>query len=269
MLDWMDVSSLSFNTLLLLERVQIGWLPGWVSLPKRELALALHANPAVAWYLRHKCPEITVWLEEMLGEAPAAPNAGQVRAAEVVVLRSMVDLVVYAVDPALYDAQPFLGWDSSELTGLADFSACTVVDVGAGTGRLALAVAPLARTVYAVEPVANLRVYLRQKARRLGLDNVYVVDGLISDIPFPAAFADVTMSGHVYGGDPATECREMARVTRPGGMIILCPGTRDEDSPAHDFLVAQGFAWSRFEEPNDGMHRKYWRRERAQSILRS
>ena len=28
--DWMDVSSLPFNTLLLLERVQLSWFPGWV-----------------------------------------------------------------------------------------------------------------------------------------------------------------------------------------------------------------------------------------------
>lgn len=49
-------------------------------------------------------------------------------------------------------------------------------------------------------------------------------------------------------------------------MIILCPGTRYIEDPAHNFLVAQGFAWSRFEEPRDGIYRKYWRREK--SLLR-
>ena len=42
---WMDVSPLSFNTLLLLEQVQLSWLPGW--LPEDKLAIALQANPAV------------------------------------------------------------------------------------------------------------------------------------------------------------------------------------------------------------------------------
>ncbi len=32
--EWMDVSQLSFNTLLLLEQVQLSWLPGW--LPEKE-----------------------------------------------------------------------------------------------------------------------------------------------------------------------------------------------------------------------------------------
>jgi len=34
--NWMDVADLSFNTLLLLERVQLGWLSGW--LDEQELA---------------------------------------------------------------------------------------------------------------------------------------------------------------------------------------------------------------------------------------
>ena len=34
---------------------------------------------------------------------------------------------------------------SRELTDLADYDGATVIDVGAGTGRLALTVAPLAR----------------------------------------------------------------------------------------------------------------------------
>jgi hypothetical protein len=61
--DWIDVSPLSFNTILLLERIQLSWFPGWV--PEGDLALALHANPAVEWYMRQKCPELNPWLDEM------------------------------------------------------------------------------------------------------------------------------------------------------------------------------------------------------------
>ena len=43
--NWMDVSPLSFNTLLLLERVQISWLKTEVR--KRSLGIALLGNPAV------------------------------------------------------------------------------------------------------------------------------------------------------------------------------------------------------------------------------
>ena len=43
--NWMDMSQVSFNALLLLERVQLSWFPGW--LPESALAIALKANPAV------------------------------------------------------------------------------------------------------------------------------------------------------------------------------------------------------------------------------
>jgi 2-polyprenyl-3-methyl-5-hydroxy-6-metoxy-1,4-benzoquinol methylase len=108
----------------------------------------------------------------------------EVRQAEVNVMASMTDLIVYVVDPAVYDAQPFLGWDTGELLSLADFSGKTVIDVGAGTGRLTLPVAETALAVYAVEPVENLRRYIKEKARARGLQNVYPVDGLLMEIPF-------------------------------------------------------------------------------------
>ena len=255
---WMDVSKLSFKTLLLLERVQLGWFPGWV--PEEDLAQALKANPAVEWYIRHKCPEIEGWLNWIMAQAPRRPTPKTNRQAEIAVLESIDDLVVYVTDPAVYDAQPFLNWDTQEMTGVVDFSDKVVIDVGAGTGRLALVAAQAARTVYAVEPVGSLRDYMRQKVNRLGLRNVFVMDGLATSLPFPERFADVTMSGHVFGDAPENEYNEMVRITRPGGMILLCPGNNDMDTPVHAFLLSRGFAWSRFEEPRDGWKRKYWKK---------
>ncbi len=255
---WMDVSNLSFNSLLLLEEVQLSWFPGRV--PEEDLAIALAANPVVEWYLRHKCHQLNEWLDQVM--APPKPPADpvRVRRAEIEVMASKTDLLVYVVDPAVYDAQPFLNWDTNELLSLVDFSGKTVIDLGAGTGRLTLSVAPLAKTVFAVEPVANLRSYLKKKSRDLGFRNVYVVDGLIEDIPFPDGFADVTMGGHVFGDFPDEEYQELMRVTKPGGEIILCPANPDEDNQRHAFLVSKGFDWSRFEEPRDGWKRKYWKK---------
>jgi SAM-dependent methyltransferase len=256
----MEVTGLSFNTLLLLERVQLSWFPGWV--PEPELALALDANPAVEWYLRNKCPELNGWLDGVMAAAPAAPaGPDETRIAEQAVLRAIDDLVVYAVDPAVYDARPFLGWDSVELTGLVDFASQTVIDVGAGTGRLAFVAAKAgAAAVFAVEPVENLRRYMREKATTFGVRNLFAVDGLITRIPFPDGFADVTMGGHVFGDEPEAEVQELLRVTRASGMVVLCPGNGDRDNEAHRALVSYGFEWSRFEEPRDGTKRKYWRR---------
>ena len=54
-------------------------------------------------------------------------------------------------------------------------------------------------------------------------------------------------------------------MTRPGGMVILCPGNGDHDNDIHAFLLAQGFQWARFHEPEgptdpgNGWKRKYWK----------
>ena len=138
-----------------------------------------------------------------------------------------------------------------------------VIDVGAGTGRLAFVAADVAQAVYAVEPVANLRYFMQEKAAQLKKHNVYTLDGLITKLPFHDGFADITMSGHVFGDDREAELAELMRVTRPAGMIILCPGNGDFDNPRHQYLVDNGFAWSRFEEPGDGIKRKYWKQKDA------
>lgn len=258
--DWIDVSSLSFNVLLLLERVQLSWLPGW--LPEEELAVALRANPVVEWYMRHKCPELKAWLDRIMAgtEGGQPPQPEEIRRAEEAVMKTINDVITYVVDPATYDAQPFLKWDPQELVSLVDFAGKTVIDIGAGAGQLALIAAEKAEAVYAVEPIAELRRYLKSKARKRGLENVFAVDGLITDLPFADRFADVTMGGHVFGDQPEEEYREMVRVTKPGGVLVLCPGNPDRDDDRHHFLVSRGFQWSRFEEPGEGMVRKYWKK---------
>jgi SAM-dependent methyltransferase len=256
-LNWIDTTDLSLNNLMLLERAQISWLPGWV--PDREMALALQANPHVAWFLRHKCPEVAHWLDKLESMAVEAGDPQTVFAAEQTVLQTINDLMVYAIDPGIYDRLSFLGWDDHELNSLVDLSGKVALDIGAGTGRLAFAAAGKAAVVFAVEPVGNLRRYLKDKARRLGYRNFYTVDGLVTEIPFPDGFVDVTLTGHVYGDHPEEEIHELERVTKPGGMVILCPGTSENEEPAHQVLVAHGYNFSWFEEPGDGMKRKYWK----------
>ena len=255
--NWMDVSSLSFNSILLLERVQISWFPGW--LPEMELSIALEANPVVDWWMRHKCPEIEPWLDSVLKDQRNEKSPLAIRLAEVRVLKSITDLLVYAIDPRIYDAQPFLEWDSRELTGTADFKNKNVIDVGAGTGKLSLLAAQSAKAVFSVEPVENLRRFLKDKARKSGFNNIFPVDGTLTEIPFPDQFADITIAGHVFGDQPEAEFIEMERVTKRDGQILLCPGNNDQDNDIHQFLLEKGFLWSKFEEPMDGKKRKYWK----------
>lgn len=255
--NWMDVRGMSFDALLLLEKVQIKWLLD--SMSNEDLEIALDANPVVKWYLANKCPERREKVAEIGRPRDGFRDAARIREAEERVLASIADWLVYLVEPESYDRQPFLGWNDNELLSLADFGGKVVLDVGSGTGRLAFAVAGSAKAVYCVEPVGNLRDRIRAKARERGLGNVYAVDGLITEIPFQAGFADIVMGGHVFGDELEREHDELSRVTKRGGVVILCPGNNDRDNEVHAFLVGKGFEWARFEEPGDGMKRKYWK----------
>lgn len=255
-IEWIDVRKVDIDALLLLERVQIAWLFDY--LPAEDLAPILAERPYIRRFFERKCPEIGAALGGLGPPAPAAAPCG--RDHEERVLRKIADWLVYALDPEAYDRQPFTRWDSAELLGLADFRGKRVVDVGAGTGRLGLTVADRASAVYCVEPVGNLRAFIAEKAGRLGLATVYCTDGLITAIPFEDGFADVVLAGHVFGDEPEREHRELSRVAKRGGSIILCPGNIDADNDIHAFLVAAGFGWSAFDEPGDGRKRKYWKR---------
>lgn len=258
MLDWMEVRDLSFNSLLLLERVQISWLPTWPTFPKKDLAAALRANPCVEWYLRWKAPEISGWIDEVMLHSPGASTPEEVRAAEIHVMRVLNDLLVYVLDPAIYDAQPFMSWDPEELSSLVDFTGKIVIDIGSGTGRQAFIAGQKAAAVYAVEPVENLRRFIRTRAKSIGCKNVFTAEGLITEIPFPNGFADILTCGHVFGDHPEAELREMKRVVKPGGMVILIPGAAQHENSTHNYLVGQGFSWQEYIEPPPDILRKYW-----------
>ncbi len=255
---WIDTTKLSFKSLLLLEKWQIKLFPKMPSLEK-AFTITLKANPEVEWFLRHKCPEISGWLDKVLLLEATGSGAEDIRKSELAIMDEINDWLTYAIDPAIYDNQSFLKWDSAELLRLTDFSGKVVLDIGSGTGKLAFLIADKAKTIYAVEPVENLRHWMRNKAWKKNLNNFYVVDGFIEDLPFSNSFADIAMSGHVFGDNPEEENQEMERVVKKGGMIIHCPGNNDENNETHRFLVDHGYKWSRFKEPNDGVKRKYWK----------
>lgn len=258
-LGWIDVKDLSINTLLLLEREQIGWLPGW--LPEKPLAIVFHQYPYIAWYFTHKNPQVQAWVQQVKEQLDNTDlSAGAVYQAEQTILNNMQDLIIYALEPNIYDQLDFLNWDEKELSALVNFQDKTVVDIGSGTGKQALiALSGGAKTVFSVEPVQNLRYYVTEKVNKLGFHNFYALDGLITRIPLPDNSADIVMEGHVFGDHPEEELAEMERVTRPSGMIIHIPGNNDVDNNLHQIFLTHGYNWDSFAEPGDGIKRKYWK----------
>lgn len=257
-LGWLDVTDISFNALLLLEPLHIRVIAN--QKPDEAMGTALSAHPAVQWYLEHTHPPVHAYITTCLALRKEKPSQEEVRQAEIAVLNRMQDWLIYVLDPAKYDQHEFLNWDDHSLLSMADFKDKIVLDIGSGTGRLAFTVAPQAKAVYAVEPVANLRRYLWEKKEALHLPHVYPLDGSTTQIPLVADFADILMAGHVFGDEKEKEYKEFKRVVRPGGMILLHPGSNAaSEDDIHHFLISQGFSWDTFTEPGEGLKRKYWK----------
>lgn len=71
-----------------------------------------------------------------------------------------------------------------------------VLDVGAGTGRYVLALAPLVKHVYAVEPNASMLSYLQADARARGITNISSIASIWQEAD-PTLRADVSLCSHV------------------------------------------------------------------------
>lgn len=72
----------------------------------------------------------------------------------------------------------------------------TVLDVGAGTGRFALALAPYAQHITAVEPNEAMLNYLQQDAAEEGLTNISYLHTRWQDAPTDLS-ADIVLCSHV------------------------------------------------------------------------
>jgi SAM-dependent methyltransferase len=97
-----------------------------------------------------------------------------------------------------------------------------VVDVGCGTGNAALLAARRGARVTGVDPAARLLEVARERAAAEGVDAEFVA-GEAASIPLADGEVDLALSvfGVIFAPDPAAAAAEMARVTAPGGRIVL------------------------------------------------
>jgi SAM-dependent methyltransferase len=148
--------------------------------------------------------------------------------------------LLYRLEPELYDrlirAEPLhpgiLGWLPARPG--------TVVEVGAGTGRLTLPLATRAAELIAVEPAGPLRSILATRLAAAGFRHATAVRGFFDRLPAPDGSADLVVAcsslspDASHGGDAGLQ--EMERCCRAGGLVAIVMPQGSE------WLAARGYS---------------------------
>lgn len=115
------------------------------------------------------------------------------------------------------------------------------LDVGTGAGALAFALAPLVREVVGLDPVPELLELARARA----LPNTEFVEGDGTALPFRDGNFDLAGTHRTlhHVAQPDRIVGELARVTRPGGRVLVvdqfAPDDPAEAATLHEFETAR------------------------------
>ena len=122
-----------------------------------------------------------------------------------------------------------------------------VLEVGAGTGALAFDLVQLGVSVIAVDHSPRMLDALRCAQARRGLPTLRLEKADAEDLPLAEAEVDAAIAHMVlrYLPRPSAAVREMARVTRPGGRVVLIDFVRHD----HEWMRQElGVQWLGFSE---------------------
>ena len=100
----------------------------------------------------------------------------------------------------------------------------TVLDLGCGDGTTAIPAAKLGAEVLGVDIASNLVEAGNKRARELGLANCRFQEGdatNLHQVPDQTFDLVVSIFGAMFAPKPLEVAKEMVRVTRPGGRIIM------------------------------------------------
>lgn len=124
-----------------------------------------------------------------------------------------------------------------------------VLDAGAGTGALALALGPLVARVVALDVVPELLALGRRAAEVAGLDNVLFVEGDATNIPFERDSFDLAACHRTlhHVARPELVISELTRVTTMGGRLLVI----DQLAPVDPLAAIE---LDRFERARDPSH---------------
>lgn len=102
----------------------------------------------------------------------------------------------------------------------------TLLELGAGTGKLTRLLARSGARIMAVEPVAAMR------ARLSGIPGVEAIDAVAEDVPVNAGAVDAAVGAQAFHWfENERVVSELARMLPPGGPVGLVWNVRDESVP--------------------------------------
>ena len=139
-----------------------------------------------------------------------------------------------------------------------------VLDIATGAGHTALAFAPHVERVVAYDLTEPMLAETAKNAAQRGLANISTQQGPAEKLPFPdAAFDIVTvrLASHHFA-DNAAAVREMARVAKSGGRVVVV----DNYGPEDESLDAQ---LQNIEKLRDPSHVRSYRLSAWRAFLRN
>jgi ubiquinone/menaquinone biosynthesis C-methylase UbiE len=145
---------------------------------------------------------------------------------------------------------------------IVPFDGLTVVEFGAGTGRLTCMLAPAVQFIHAYDGSQHMLDVAIAKLQKSGLRNWQAAIGDNRRVPAADGIADVVISGwsicylvvenrEIWPEELSRALDEMCRVLKPGGTLILLEtlGTGHESPeppsglvPYYEYLEGRGFS---------------------------
>ena len=120
------------------------------------------------------------------------------------------------------------------------------LDVACGPGLVALGFAPAVRSAVGLDATRAMLDRAGELQRAQGIQNAEWVLGEAYSLPFPDASFDIVTCRFAFHHmlQPETALREMLRVARPGGRILVCDAVASSN-------VAKANAFNEFERMRD------------------
>ena len=122
----------------------------------------------------------------------------------------------------------------------------SVLDAGCCTGNFSLKLAEMGCRVTAVDVAEKMMDQARQKAVRAGADIRFLREDM-AELPFGDGSFDrvLTMAAFEFLPDPARAVRELLRVLRPGGVLVI--GTIEKGGPWAGLYESDAMAGTAYE----------------------